>query len=728
MEPATNPAFANVNQLIHGFLTNGGIFYKRSNAPGGATRSELPSGADVLVPSAANGGPPTFVNGSHTYTLVHNGTTVTQYLNGVMIGPPDANGYSGPLYVFAYGNQSEISSMRITYDPMPPPPPISSTLKYISDSGATGDPFNGNYILMNGVGRIYSVNPVGSGAGSSPSTPGPFNLVITFSQFSVWTGRYCFVGLSTTAVPSATYNLAHQTYGYGYNGSAWGFINNGAGGGSGGVTAPITGTGTSTYSIAYDGVNLVQRLGGIVMNSSKPTFTGPLYVYIFSQGGVFSQASIRYDPIVAGATGPMGVETGPTGATGATGATGRTGATGMTGPQSLIPGPIGPTGPSSSLIQYSSLNNLTIRPSDNSLVPINITSSSSAISSTPLTGPFSLTFTFTPNAGYVNVFGVINSPTFNNNPSYGIYVGTHVSPAINTLFVNGVQVSNTSASWAYGLINYTIIYDGSFFRHYINGNQFTGNPSIVNGAVKNTLTGPFYVLVGNMQNVPNLSISYTPIIVGPQGPPGGGPVTSIFMFKQQNVTALNPTAAPSALGGNLLKIGIGHLNSPPANDYGAITAYNSLVYNTQGSTSSGPLLDYISGVGSDGWFTNKTSTPLFIEVNIGVLGSGAILNNIFAYVNIVHAVTNRTFVLGPTGLPGFTQAFTLPVDGKFQIYYGWTSTSTGIMANGIVVTILQQPAQAGGRLVDVDAVEKPKLRKASVRVKKAKKKTTRSKK
>ena len=73
-----------------------------------------------------------------------------------------------------------------------------------------------------------------------------------------------------------------------------------------------------------------------------------------------------------------------------------------------------------------------------------------------------------------------------------------------------------------------------------------------------------------------------------------------------------------------------------------------------------------------------------------------------------------------------TYTFILPSESYFTIYTGipFTGAATINPPGGYFINIIQTPVAAGGgRVVDIDAVEKPKLRKTSIRIKKVKKGT-----
>jgi hypothetical protein len=343
-----------LNQLIHGFGSqngNVGAQFQRSNGTT-ANLNFTSATVDVAIRAVADGGPPVWALGQHTYTLTHDGINISHYLDGYLMNAAVLNTYTGPLYVFVYGAANTMRSMTITYIPMPAAVtgPSSSQLRYMYDNGTKYEPSTDSYKTL---GRVYSINPISNA---------PFELIFTFSNFASTTVGTCFFGLSTVA---GSGTLA-TSFGYSFNGTWYTYYNATSTVNSTG--APTTGNNTYTFQLIYDGSLLTYRLNGVILYSVRPlasVFAGPFYPCSFVTSNMISgSVSIRYSAIFP-----------------------------QTGPQ-------GPTGLGSNSLQYAVMDygarvnpNIAQQILFNTGLPDVLNGSGRVISSTPLIPPFTLSFT-----------------------------------------------------------------------------------------------------------------------------------------------------------------------------------------------------------------------------------------------------------------------------------------------------------------------------------------------
>ena len=713
-----------------------------------------------------------------TYTITFDGTTFRHYINGVIYSgkmdatPPAPGEYKstvkGPYYIYAYIDPSAMTSMRINYEPNaiavtgPTGPLRPGIMSYsivtpntvsvdeitgrFKLSGSTGvlilssTPVNGPFVLtfsFSGItltgGHATLGNNPSNGRASfgmhnsmTPTTPG------IFPSFSVFSG-----GTAMTSTAATSYGLTNPSstaYGGGY------LVNNTqytCGTTAGVPAAPVflTTGATSTCSINYNGTNYEYYVNNILVFKGPHQSTDNLSKYVcvsIHPAAVYSAnawLSIEYTPSLIGPTGIIGWT--------------------------------GPTGPRQTDFDYIYSPTVTVDPSTGDFF---IDKYGGIVSANPVTnGPFRLTVTFW-NVTSLTTFQTIGlnvlipieryskttspvAPAYDTSPSlapkHGLFNTsngfTHWVNRGETLGALSENISNgDSRVWKVdaGPQTYEIIYDGTFMKHYMNGNLLKN--------VKNTVAARLYIAVsfGNpSQTTANISgrvsIKYVPAFYPTTGPIGPSTIVTVYSFlmKSGNTNPINALQSPSGYGGTSLTFatipavptGIGSLTD---------TSAYQLVLNTTPSSLADPLITLVS----PNKITNNNPSTINVRISIAAAPDSAAFVPTGTYPNmgiLIYIITyddNTVLSISqPQQISGFTYDVTLKPSTYFVMRVSGSSGYTVPANVKFIVSFTQTLVASGGaptkrpRIVDVAPILKDKNRKSSIRVKKVKKQSAKAK-
>jgi hypothetical protein len=745
---AAGTATGNATYLSHGLMNWGGAFWIFANST--STAGPIASATNISVPTQYTTGTGT----TYTYTMTYDGTYMTHYMNGVRIIPPvicTSITPTTPAYVYVNiagnANNSISGPLAIRFDNTPAPTgptgifgptgPISNPMKY-TYSNVTINQSDGSYMLSGTTNAfIYSTTPM----------YGPFNITFTFNNLTdlnkqqiIGVTPYPGNMISMTNAATPAVNLTH---GINNKSSDRAFYVNGTNKGPAAQAIPAA-PGTDTkYTIRFDGTTFRHYINDVIYpgnTTSTPPAPGeyinvstlpsgsPFYVYAYIDGGSASSLAISYTPV----------------------------------------GPVGPTGPPvSNVMQFTYSPSVTVDKSTGAfLMPKGY---GTIISNTAVSGAFNLTFSFV-NVASMSSFqsmGLLQMspngpvPPVDSNtlyPSHGIFS----NGGFYAWVIGGVGAQNINfttlglqAAWATSTSTpqtVTIISDGTFYTFYAASRQI-GPP----WKIPNPLPYPLYPMFCVNSNVtPNILgpiyINYTPYLPAPTGFTGSTgpegktvlPVNTSFVFTTGNGGTITPGNVPAGYGGTALLVSP---LAPTAAPAGSTTfAANQLIKVTGISSVTSPLLLFTT---NQQYIGNTTLSPMSVDINMSYASGTAIAASNqppqptihSAYVNIYSILqpvfgNAPIFTSGPMPVIGFSYSFVLPIGYSFIIAYGYISplligSSPATTPQSIIVSITQTQLAAGGgrpRIVDVAPAVKPKLRKSSIRIKKAKKQTAKSKK
>jgi len=443
---------------------------------------------------------------------------------------------------------------------------------------------------------------------------------------------------------------------------------------------------------------------------------------------------------------------------------------------STVIGPtgIGATGPMQNiLMNYVIPDGVRVDSSTGNFM-INMPNGGAIYSTTPITKPFILTFTvitpfsgvgyggnggmkmgitnMTSGIGKVQYSGTITNGLDSNEGvalSYGVYgnlYGTQVGGPFNYSAMNNCIMAKDyiTGSWPFignnpnvpnamltGNIgsSFQFVYDGSKLSMFSNGTPVANTPIVP------TVPLPWYIIMGGGGIAGTMNITYVEPHVYPTGPTGPSLRTISRIYSGATTNSLTPyigAVLQYPTGGTIMSV-----FAPSYPIWSAGSVYNGLA--RQGLTLEASLSSTSSyltcvpttignPVSTSQVFINNNSFPLSININGATNMSRPSVNQIppnmyFMYVKVSSGINSRA-----QDITNFTYTFFLQPTASFVIYMGSQSSTVYDMCI-YQVTITETPAAAGGgptkapRIVDVAPSLKPKLRKSSIRVKKAKKQT-----
>jgi hypothetical protein len=602
--------------------------------------------------------------------------------------------------------------------------PSMGALQYTYNNRVTLDTSSGGFRLplsandtKNGV--VWSTTPIVA----------PFSITFTLNGyrendtangyehfFGITTSTSTFPNIATGAAALRSGNILTHGYstsgGNGMNATA-SITSNTT---NAGPVTPLTygETSTNTYQMQFDGTNITHTLNGVRLstggtNTFRPTnATGPFYVVAASGYGA-GMVIINYTQLLIGPLGP----------------TGPTGQTGFTGPGALAP------------LSYNYNSAVVLVPSTGQYA---FSNGGILVSSTPIYGgPFTLTFVFSGiNQNIWQGIGLTNTsnPQNGNGPVHGIAntgIISNTSQITLADMVSGYPANRTYSIAQSVTSSYVLTFDGMHYRHYLNGNLMTK-------PIVNTVNGPFYVMVNMAQGglAPNslFTVVYSPVAIPLAGPTGStGPPNSLLPT-QRTVNTVYQVACTSNTGWTAFQ-GAGVRLTSSVGMVGAThtagTMNGMTLRNDMSSKSVSPTT-YLSGPVADGRFTNTSTTPINIVISI-LPPNPRPTNwwNLNVYLIITSSISGSTITSPIAQVSDYSYSFYLAPGGYFTIQM--TATANIALANGAsyFFQVIQTPVAEGGglvggnKIVDVIASPKPKLRKSSIRVKKAKKQTAKYK-
>ena len=697
--------------IIHGIYENGSV---PSNIVRNRDRKVVGGEGALAITTK----PDTKINGT-TYQIEYDGINITAYVNGALCtNTPYMNTVPLPWYIVA-GFNGVNGQLNIKYMPMVKPftgptgLPANNIL-YNFGNAITLDKSTGDFILSlsppaNKNPAIVSMNEVA----------GAFSLTFTFTvtnssrqMFGLTRDRNVYTGTALMGADKLAYGV------YSYNDAYWIFNNNSTAEQS---TNQATSTATqfkmpspnsnifpagtiTTYNMLYDGTFITHYVNGKqLMQQFTAGFVPPLYIFANAHAGISGPLTIRFNN---------------------------------------TPAITGPTGPPNSLINYGYNSSVELDTSTGNFVINNVSDAAYIYSLTPVNGPFTLTFSYLNPGGFpfnssppkAPIFGVstnVNVSTGANNVTHGVNGYAEANATGHIIYTNNIESSRVGGpppTYA----PYELRYDGRYIFHYVNGVPV----SSVGMPLENTVAQPWYIffhLPANSQTInpnfagnsrPRINIKYVPLLTGPVGPTGPSlpkTISSVYQFSlSSSVTSYTTTGIKYKLANpNTMSISA----TPNTGAYSALTIVPSM--STQSLPATTYLSDYLT---NNGDFKNIYSSPLNIQITIlPAANPPATYSNLQMYLVITNTVTNVPFTTPTMSAAGFNYSFILNANSYFNICIIHTTPSLP-PGFSYYVNLVQTPITAGGaRIVDVAPSLKPKLRKSSIRVKKAKKQTKKQK-
>jgi hypothetical protein len=455
--------------------------------------------------------------------------------------------------------------------------------------------------------------------------------------------------------------------------------------------------GVNTYTMIYDGTFITHYINSKqYLPSLKASFTVPHYVLANSHAGIVGPITIKFNNIISGPTGNTG-----------------------------------PTGVAALPVKYQTQNAIL-----DSFGNFNFTGAGgvSILATTPISGAFSISLIVTTAISpCIVTFGIATSWGA-LVPSHGIEHTTPLPAGGKTkVFINGSFTPVTNFSGDIINIDLTrvgqtiqIVFDGiTTIQYFIDGT--------LRGQTINTQTPLSHIqFKATGTATGGVSINYQPMALsrtgatGPGGPPGTGPTgptrdLAVWRFYSG---LLNTTNNLNFISGDFSKPSGGFLLNLVEPFTGGGLRNNAIILDTSLSSVTKSNLTIALNTNL---FINNNSFSLLITISSAIKGSMALQNIFYMYVKVSNGLTSST-----QDHLSFNYTFILRPTQNFQIFIGPLKT-TNYNSTQFNIIITENLAAAGGgptigggpatvpRIVDVVPSLKPKFRKSSIRVKKAKK-------